>query len=459
MKLPNIYTASILRFPFAEGVIKKNALMLLILILGISSHVQSQRIITLNEAIAAALQKNYSIQLARTDSAVAALDYSYRNMAFYPRVNGNVSQVFNINDQKQNFTDGTKRERNGVKSSNLAAAVGLNWTLFDGMKMYATRDKAGELVKLGELTAKAQVVQTVSDIALIYYNIVSQKQQSKAIEEQITLNQIRVDLAQRKLDIGTGTKPEVLQSKVDVNALKSRLISQGNLIRQLKEQLLNLIQYPQGMEYEVSDSIPIQSGLMMDNLQQAALQSNPDLLLLKKNMDIASLTLKERMAERWPTVSFTSNYNFTRTNNKAVVNPFQPLFSQNKGLNYGLTAAIPIFNNYNSRRLIQQVKLTIDHNKLQYEAQKSAVLYAIFNAYIAYSEQKKILALEQENIELAKENVKIIMETYRLNSATLLQLREAQKSLEDAYTRLITARYTMKMAEIALLKEKGELVK
>ena len=67
--------------------------------------------------------------------------------------------------------------------------------------------------------------------------------------------------------------------------------------------------------------------------------------------------------------------------------------------------------------------------------------------------------MEESNIDLARENVDIILQTYRLGSATYLQLREAQKSLEDAYNRLIAARYNTKVAEVTLLQLKGDLVR
>ena len=73
--------------------------------------------------------------------------------------------------------------------------------------------------------------------------------------------------------------------------------------------------------------------------------------------------------------------------------------------------------------------------------------------------QKRALTLEEENILLAKENVDIVFQVYKLNSNTLIQLKEAQKSLQDAYTRLIDARYSTKVAETELLRLKGDLVK
>ena len=427
--------------------------------------VSAQRMLTLDEAIATALKNNYAIQLSKNDSMVAQLNNSYRDAAFYPTLNANTGITFNNNDQLQKFTDGTTRERNGVKSSNLQAALALNWTLFDGMKMFATRDKVAEFVKLGELGIKNQVVNTVAQVINTYYNIVRLKQQVKAIDEQISINEERVKLAEYKLDIGVGAKPDVLQSKVDLNAQKALKLEQVTAIEQQKEILNQLLNAKMsGADspstfYEVSDSIPINTTLSLGELQTGIESSNPSLLLAKKNIDIARLTLKERLAERYPTVGFNSTYNFTKVDNKAVVNPFQPLFSRNKGFNYGFTASIPIFNHYNVKRQIQQAKLDISYQQLVYDNQQSLLNLSVINAFKDYEQQKKALALEEENIILARENVNIVLQVYKLNSTTLIQLKEAQLSLQQAYNRLIAARYNAKLAETELMRLKGELVK
>lgn len=419
----------------------------------------AQRILTLEEAIATALQNNYDIRLSKNDSSVAALDYSFRNAALYPRLNGSIGTTWNNNDGKQTLADGTKREQNNIKSHNLNAALNLNWTLFDGMKMFATRDKVAEFVRLGELGIKNQVVNTVANVINIYYNIVRQKQQLKAIEEQISLSQERVKLAQYKLDIGVGAKPDVLQSKVDNNSQKALQLEQQTLIGQLKEQLNQAMNVTERNFYEVADSIPINTTLSLGDIQNGLEAASPVLQMTRKSLDIAALTLKERKADRWPTVSFNSVYNFTRTNNQTVINPFSPLFNQSKGFNYGLTAAIPIFNNHLVKRQIKQAELDIQYQQVVLENQKSQLNLAVINAFLEYEQQKKALALEEENIILAKENVSIVFQVYKLNSNTLIQLKEAERSLNDAYTRLITARYNTKLAETELLRLKGDLVK
>ncbi|WP_276504059.1 TolC family protein [Terrimonas pollutisoli] len=419
----------------------------------------AQQLLTLEEAIATALQNNYDIQLSKNDSLVAALDYSYRNAAFLPTLNGTLGTTWNNNNQRQTLADGSKREQKNIRSHNTAASVALNWTLFDGLKMFAIKDKAAEYVQLGSLEIKNQVVNSIATVITTYYNIVRQKQQLKAVEEQITLNEERVRLSQYKLDIGTGIKPDLLQSKVDLNAQKALKLEQQTLIEQLKEQLNQAMNVNKGINFEVSDSIPINTTIGLGDIQLDIEKNNPGLLIAQKNVDIARLTLNERKADRLPIVSFNSAYNYSRTDNKKVINPFSPLFNQSNGLNYGFTANIPIFNRFNTKRLIRQAELDIRYQQLVFENQRSLVNLDIITAFKNYELQKKALALEEENILLARENVDIVFQTYKLGAATLVQLREAQNSLEAANNRLIAARYATKLAETELLRLKGNLVK
>ena len=418
----------------------------------------AQKMLTLEEAIATTLQNNYDIRLSKNDSTVAALNYSYRNAIFLPRLNSTLASTWSENNQKQEFTNGTKRE-GGVKTNNYTASVALSWTLFDGLKMFATRDKAAEFIKLGELGIKNQVVNSIAAVINNYYAIVRQKQQLKAIEDQMSINEERVKLAQRKLEIGSGAKPDVLQSKVDLNAQKAARLTQQTLIEQLKEQLNQSMNVAQNTSYEVSDTIPINMNMALGEIQNNIDNTNPLLQITRKNIEIATLTLKERKAERWPTLTFNSAYNFNRNNNNVALNPALPIFNRNRGYNYGFTANIPILNNRNTNRLIKQAELDVQYNRIIFESQRSLLNLDVINAYKNYDLQKKALDLEESNILLAKENVDIALQSYRLGAFTFLQLREAQKSLEDAYNRLIAARYNAKLAETELLRLKGEIIK
>lgn len=449
---------------FAKIVIQAIVMITIFLIGTVKPAAQSM--MTVEDAIALALQYNYDIQMSMEDSSSAALDYEYRNAVFLPRINATAATVWNYNSQKQEFANADNNRKGNVQTNNVLAAVNLNWTLFDGFKMFTTRKKYEEYIALGSLEIKEQVVNTVADVVRTYYAVVRQKQLLRAIEEQMSINQTRVDLAQRKLEIGVGTKPDVLQSQVDLNAQKAAHLKEETAIEQLKETLNQLIRPATGdspggflSSYEVSDSIPVQMDLAVEDIQAQLEQMNPSLQILRKQMEISALTLDEIRADRWPVIQFNSAYNFNRTNNNVALNQFLPIFNRNSGFNYGFSATIPILNYRNTQRLIRQEELSIGFQRLNLSNQQSILKLGVLNAYKDFEFQKQALALEEENIGLARENVNIILETYRLGNSTYLQLREAQQSLEEAYDRLIAARYNTKLAEIELLRLKGDLVR
>ena len=418
------------------------------------------QVLTLEEAISTALKNNYNILLARVDSTAAAIDKSYSNAVFIPQINATVGRTWNVNAQKVEFADGRKRDTSGLKNNNLTANVGLNWVLFDGLGMFATRDRVNELVKLGELNVKNEVINTVATVVTTYYNVVQQKQQLKAIEEQMSITAERVKLADRRLSVGLGAKQELLQAQIDLNAQKSAQLGQRTAIEALKQQLNQVMGIDIARSYDVMDSIPINSSIQLEDVRSAAEINNPQLQIARKNIDIANIVLRERKAEFFPTLSFTSAYNYNRQINNAVVNvQATPLYSLNRGVNFGFSASIPILNNLNTRRLVKQAKLGITLQKLQLDNQRSLLDLDIYNAFKIYQFQIQVLALEESNIDLAKENVFIAFERYRLGVSTYLELRDAQQSLQSAYNRLIDARYNTKVAETELLKLRGDIVK
>jgi outer membrane protein TolC len=432
--------------------------------LSVATQMNAQQQLTLQDAIMAALKNNYDILLSRNDSTSYALDRYYSFGAFLPQVNAQAAVVWNTNNQQLKFASRVNGKdslvsRNGVRTSNMNYGINLNWTLFNGLKMFATRERLIEQETLGGLNLKSQIVNSVAAVINNYFGIVRQKELLRAIDEQMAVYEERVQLADKKLTVGLGSKPELLQAKVDYNAQKSAQLTQLSLIAQLRDQLNQLIGFKQGSVYDVADSIPLNLSLQYGEFAQKYENTNPMLLAAKKNIDISNLTVKEAKAGLWPTLSFNSSYNFAQTNNSLAVNQNQPFYNQNKGLNYGFGLNVPILNGFNTRRLIKQAQLDVQYQQVNYEKQRSLIDVGISTSFKNYELQKKLLEVEYDNIMLAKENVNIAFERLKQGVTTYLELSEAQKSLQDAYIRLITAKYNTKLAETELLRLKGDLLR
>src|ERR1044072_4510765 len=134
----------------------------------------AQDTLTVDQAIATALHNNYDILLSKEDSASVAITNEYRNAVFLPTLNANSTILYNKNAQTTKLTDGTERKRTGIHANNINAALSLNWTLFDGFRMFILRDRLDVNILRGNLTIKNQVVNTVSDVIKTYFDIVRQ---------------------------------------------------------------------------------------------------------------------------------------------------------------------------------------------------------------------------------------------------------------------------------------------
>jgi outer membrane protein TolC len=414
--------------------------------------------ITLDQVIGMALERNFDVILARNTAESYATDRRYANGAFLPQLNAQGAITWNNNEQSLRFEDAARNNSGKAESKNTAASVALNWTLFDGTRMFATLERIKTINAMGQLAVKDQMVNTIANIITGYYDIVRQKQQLKAILEQMAVSEERVKLADRKLQVGTGGKPELLQARVDYNAQRTQALQQEAAIVNLKEQLNTMVGQQLPPVYEVADTIVVNLELKLEDIQTNIETTNFALQTLNLNTEAARLSLHERRAEMSPVLAFNAAYNWSETNNTRLINPFSSLFSRSNGYNYGFTLTLPILNNFVTRRNIQQANIFLDRQRVLYSQAKVVIDFSVRNAYVNYDNARRVLLVEEENILFAKENVYIALEGFKRGIITYIELRTAQQSLADAYNRLINARYLSKAAETELLRLKGALL-
>jgi outer membrane protein len=419
----------------------------------------AQEEVSLDQVISLALEKNYDVRISQAISESANTTNRFAGGGFLPQINGVASTVWNSNTQQVRFTDANRNNKGQAEANTTSASLQLVWTLFDGTRMFATRERIAQLAEQGELALKAQMVNTIAAIINNYYDVVRQKQQLLAIQEQMGVSQERVKLAEKKLQVGTGIKPELLQARVDLNAQRAQAIQQETIIAQLKYQLNTLVGSRLPEVYDVADTILINLDLVPDESFQNIENTNYTLLTTRKNLNIANLVVRERRAEYLPFLNFNASYNYLKNNNTKLINTLSPIFNQSAGLNYGFSATLPIFNGFNTRRLNQLSRIEVNRQELLYEQQKTTIDASLRSAFINYDNAKKILLIEEETIGAAKENVAIALETFKRGVTTSVELRIAQQSLADAYNRLITARYNAKVAETELMRLNGKLLK
>ncbi|WP_201986702.1 TolC family protein [Hymenobacter rubidus] len=457
MKLPTLLFLSLLPFAsLAQQIPKARPNQL-----ARPASVPSAPPLSLQQAIAEALQHNYGILLSRQDEQIAQNNVTRGNAGQLPSLTGNLTRTFNNNNINQRFGEADPRIVNGASSNAFNTNVTLGWTIFDGFGMFIAYDRLKTLRQQQQQITRATVEETVETVTNAYYDVVRQAGKITSLEEALKIGQARIDLTQAQVDVGVSAKVEVLTARVDYNADRSLLLQQQQALTAAKITLNNLLGRTPRTDFAPSDSLTVTRDLNQETITAGIKANNPRLAQARLGVDVATYDRRLIRASRFPQVGLVSGYGLTRNINNAAFagTTLTSSVNQVQGLNYGVTASVPIFNGFNLRRQEQnarvaeeQSQLTLAQTDLQLDAD-AATAFAQYQNYI------QLLDLEETNIQLARQNVAIALERYRLGLLTPLALREAQRNELDAETRLLDIRYSAKQAEIALRRLSGELVR
>ena len=415
---------------------------------------EAQELISLKRAIEIGLQNNYSIQIANNSQEISSKNKEAAISTLLPKIDATASLNKSTVDTRQVFVTGVIQERADAKSSQQNAGLQLSWVLFDGLKMFASYERVKELEQMGEVNARAMIQGVLADIVINYYAIVASQAQLKVSEDALAVSKKRVEIAENKNQVGAGSTLELLNAKVDYNSDLSSLIRQQESLKNLKIRLNELLILPVGNDLVLTDSISTDQKINAEELYQKVLAQNPNLLLAKSQQRIAELNVREVSADRYPTLRLNSGYNYSNQNAQAG------FFTENRsqGLNYGISASVNIFNGLLQSKKEKIAKLQAQSASYSYEQAKLAV-DANWSALLnSYQNNLQLLNIEKENQVVAKRNIDISVEKYKLGGISSLQLREAQRAYIESNARFTNALYQYKLAEISLLELSSSII-
>jgi outer membrane protein TolC len=413
-----------------------------------------QETLTLEDAVAIALKNNYSISIARNQSLIAENNSNIGNAGFLPSLDASGSYSKTNSDTRQEYVDGRVIDRNGAKSTNISGGLDLNWTIFDGLRMFSNLELLKQLNKIGKDNLKLEIENNMSDVIDNYFNLIREKQVLVVLNEAIVISEERVRIAESKKDVGSGSKFDLRQAQVDLNEDRSNLLKEELIYEQLKVSLNQLLGRDVNSDFTVTDTITIDKNLNLDELRNKTNDRNTTLAIAQKDLSISEINHNIARAELFPVVSLNGQYNYTNSESQAGF----VQSNENYSLSYGVTASFNLFNGFNTRTKIENAEIEIENSRLNFDKVKTDIEAGLLNTYKKYLNSLQLVNLEEENLSVARESVDIALERLKLGNITPLEFRETQRKLIDAKSRLVSAQYDAKSAETELLKLSGELI-
>lgn len=423
----------------------------MICLMAFGLNVFGQTPVSLEDAIKEAIKNNLDIAIERNEYVLTGINNSWSNAGAYPTIQADLTPTISSSNLNQKLASGLDINRNGVVAKNFNAEVNANWNVLNGFKLYTTKEKLEQLEQIGELSLIQQINNLSYEVALTYITAQQLIQQQKNIEEQISITQERIDVNQKKVEVGASGKSDLLQAQIDKNSLIS---AREALAGQYTNTLISLgllMGRSPGDYPAVEDAISLSVTEPLDAVIQLALKQNPTLLATNKQIAVTALTQKETKAVRLPNVNVRTGYGYNRSQSTGGFS----LFNQSYGPTASLGISVPIYSGGRVKSVLDQLDIQMKNQQLNYNQLILEYTTMITQAYNDAKTAEARISLVRDNIKLAKENLEIAQGRAKYQSITALELRQAQYSLMELQTELINNTFLARAAKLKLTMLSG----
>ena len=309
----------------------------------------SQQSFDLKQCIKTGLEQNYQIRISKNEQKIADNNMTIGNAGFLPTVSLNSTYSQRLNNVEQIPADGSAIvKNNNVNNSAFDAGVNLNWTVFDGFRVQTNYSKLKQLQQIGELNMLLNVENFIASLSSEYFNYVHQNIQLNNLKSAVRLSKERLRIVEAHYNIGSMSRLDLQQAKVDFNADSSKLIRQKEVVFSTRVKL-NQLMALKNVEEQISvtdTAIVFNALLSKDQLWKKTLQSNIYILLSEKEKMLKTIDLKQAKSRNYPYLKLNAGYGYVQ--NKYEYNAYR---QQNQlGSNLGLTLGFTLFDGFNRSR-------------------------------------------------------------------------------------------------------------
>ncbi|MBP6174729.1 MAG: TolC family protein [Fermentimonas sp.] len=442
---------------------EKRTCFLLLFIIFFTASAYSQKeerrvisnVIDLRECLRIGLENNFDLQIARNQELVSENNVTLGNAGYLPQVS--VSSGYNLRssntDQIPAEGDEVVENRNS-NTQTLDAGINLNWSLFEGFRVQTNYKRLKELQSAGELYTRLEMENLIANLTAEYYNYVQQQIRLGNLQYAVSLSKERLRIVEARYQVGSLSRLDLQQAKVDFNADSSQLIQQYEILNRSRIKLNELMGVDVESEFIAQDTtIIFNESLAKDELFDRTMAQNTFLQISESNLTLSELELRNLRSRNYPYLRLNAGYGFTHYN----YNSGNLERQRNWGPNVGLTLGYTLFDGFNRKREQKNQQIIIRNRELEVERDKLVIESDFANMWMAYQNNIELTNLEIESLENATINYEIAMERYRIGDLSGLELREAQNSLLEAEQRLLTAQYNTKLYEISLMQISGNI--
>ena len=382
-------------------------------------------VITLQDAISMALERNLDVQLSREEIDFARNRQNEARTGFLPtlkaeygyrRPSGTSAVIAGIDvrnqDQNQYHFTGT-----------------IEQPIFTGFATLSTY----ELARLGLNSAKIQLERARLDIVLsvkeTYIGIIQAEKIREVAEQSVRQLQENLKVAENFYRVGLSPKIDVLDAETRLGDAELQLIRAANDVAVRKANLNTVLRQPVDTTVEVEDILttaPYKKSY--EASQETALKYRPEVLDAETQVASAEQQITFAKSGYYPNVTFRANL-FRQGDTPGVDGSD---FSQREIWDVGAVATWTLFEWGKTGYAVFQQEARLRQAKETLEKVKDTVRLDVKSEYLTLGASYEAIGVARKAVISAEENFRISTERYKEQVATSTEVLDAQTRLTQA---------------------------
>lgn len=410
----------------------------------------------LSDCIKIGLENNFSLLMVKNRQQVTENKATAANAGKLPTVSivGSYGADLHTNENQQRATGNITKNSNAY-DDRFSIGLNVDWTIFNGFYFSTNYEQLQLFKEKGELETRLAIEDYLASLISEYYNLIQQNIRLENYRYAMSLSKEKMRIIEVRYSIGSYSRSDYLQAKVDFNADSTQFVKQKEVVRSCQIRLNELMANKEVMQpvLTVDSTISVNTSLNYDELWESTKDVNASLLIAHKNVEVVEAEYKKIMSRDYPYVKFSAGYGYS--SNKYQLSATQSV--RDWGANAGITVGMTLFDG-NRRMQKQNAKLDIDYANLEVENLKLNLKATLNDLWQAYVNNLQIVQMENQNLIAATENYEYANLRYMKGDMSGFEMREAQKSFLDAEERLLVAEYNTKLCEISLMMLSGNIL-
>jgi outer membrane protein len=396
--------------------------------------------VTITEAVRRSLQVQPAIVQARGDASNADAQRLAAYGAFIPTLSVN-SAAFR--QSQQSFVNGLSAQPGTYQYS---TGLTLSVDLFDGLRRFQRIRNAAATVSAADAGYINQRFQVTLQTKQAFYAALANEDLVRVAEAQVRRAQQQLQISIDKLHAGSATRSDSLRSTVDY----------GNARIALLQAQANLATAQANLGRQIGVDVPVRAipdsvlpGLPdTSDLRAAAIANSPQVTQADAQARALAAAVWDQRSQYLPTLNVSYN-----SSSQGYTQPWEGFYLPNR---FGLP-------NRNINRLTFTLNWTILNGFQREQQQTSAVVQRDVAESRAADTRRQVgasltqqlavletavtqIAIAQDNLAAATEDLRVQNERYRVGASTILDLLTSQAALTQAEVNVVQTRYNYLIA-------------